>query len=206
MPKYKYCNYNQTVMVPISFDQQILSGTFEHSISYLVDHQLDLTIFHHRFKNDDTGRPAYNPAILLKIVLLAYSRGGPMKGTFLKTLAVLFRRQKLLRIIQTQGAILHLVPLIFLQQPLGLMLQGRQTDSGLVPFDLGNNQLFAQVIHCHQVDLVFVSALPVAANPIIFATSGIQVVKEALQDLAGPAGIITFNDLANVAKIAGLDR
>lgn len=75
MPKYKYCNYNQTVMVPISFDQQILSGTFEHSINYLVDHQLDLTIFHHRFKNDDTGRPAYDPAILLKIVLLAYSRG-----------------------------------------------------------------------------------------------------------------------------------
>ena len=55
-------------MVPISFDQQILSGTFEHSINYLVDHQLDLTIFHHRFKNDDTGRPAYDPAILLKIV------------------------------------------------------------------------------------------------------------------------------------------
>ncbi len=75
MPKYKHYNYNQTVMVPISFDQQILSGTFEHSINYLVDHQLDLTIFHHRFKNDDTGRPAYDPAILLKIVLLAYSRG-----------------------------------------------------------------------------------------------------------------------------------
>jgi transposase len=63
------------VMVPVAFDQQILTGTFEHSINYLVDHELDLTIFHHRFKNDDNGRPAYDPAILLKIVLLAYSRG-----------------------------------------------------------------------------------------------------------------------------------
>jgi transposase len=75
MPKFKDYNYNQMVMVPIAFDQQILTGTFEHSINYLVDHELDLTIFHHRFKNDDNGRPAYDPAILLKIVLLAYSRG-----------------------------------------------------------------------------------------------------------------------------------
>jgi transposase len=75
MPKFKSYDYNQMVMVPIAFDQQILPGTFEHSINYLVDHELDLTIFHHRFKNDDNGRPAYDPAILLKIVLLAYSRG-----------------------------------------------------------------------------------------------------------------------------------
>jgi transposase len=75
MPKFKDYNYSQMVMVPVAFDQQILTGTFEHSINYLVDHELDLTIFHHRFKNDDNGRPAYDPAILLKIVLLAYSRG-----------------------------------------------------------------------------------------------------------------------------------
>lgn len=75
MPKFKDYDYNKTVMIPVSFDQQILPGPFEHSINYLVDHGLDLTIFHHRFKNDDNGRPAYDPAILLKIVLLAYSRG-----------------------------------------------------------------------------------------------------------------------------------
>ncbi|PLX85606.1 MAG: DDE transposase [Desulfuromonas sp.] len=75
MPKFKNYDYNQMVMVPVAFDQQILPGTFEHSVSYLVDHELDLTIFHHRFNNDDNGRPAYDPAILLKIVLLAYSRG-----------------------------------------------------------------------------------------------------------------------------------
>lgn len=75
MPKFKSYDYNQMVMVPVAFDQQILPGTFEHTISYLVDHELDLTIFHHRFKNDDNGRPAYDPAILLKVVLVAYSRG-----------------------------------------------------------------------------------------------------------------------------------
>ncbi len=75
MPRYKDYDYQQCVMVPVSFDRQILPGTFEHSINYLVDRKLDLSIFDSRYKNDDTGRPAYDPAILLKIVLLAYSRG-----------------------------------------------------------------------------------------------------------------------------------
>lgn len=75
MPRFKEYSYQQTVMVPVSFDRQILPGTFEHSVNYLVDEKLDLRIFDSKFKNDDTGRPAYDPAILLKIVLLAYSRG-----------------------------------------------------------------------------------------------------------------------------------
>ncbi|MGE4501231.1 MAG: IS1182 family transposase [Hydrogenovibrio sp.] len=75
MPRFKEYNIQQTVMVPVSFDRQILPGTFEHSVNYLVDEKLDLSIFDSKFKNDDTGRPAYDPAILLKIVLLAYSRG-----------------------------------------------------------------------------------------------------------------------------------
>jgi transposase len=75
MPRYKDYDYQQCVMVPVSFDRQILPGTFEHSVNYLVDEKLDLSIFDSRYKNDDTGRPAYDPAILLKIVLLAYSRG-----------------------------------------------------------------------------------------------------------------------------------
>jgi hypothetical protein len=79
--------------------------------------------------------------------------------------------QKLLCIFQPQGAILHLVSLIFLQQARCLLLQRRQTDSGLIPFDLGNDQLFAQVIHRHQVDLVLVAALPITADPVIRKTS-----------------------------------
>ncbi|KIH76740.1 transposase, IS4 family [Geoalkalibacter ferrihydriticus] len=75
MPRFIDYDYQQTVMVPVVFDQQILPGTFEYSLNYLIDKKLDLIIFHHRFKNDDGGRPAYDPAILLKIVLLGYSRG-----------------------------------------------------------------------------------------------------------------------------------
>jgi len=75
MPRFKKYDYSQTVMLPIDFEQQILPGTFEHSVHYLVDNELDLSIFDSKFKNDETGRPAYDPAILLKIVLLAYSRG-----------------------------------------------------------------------------------------------------------------------------------
>ncbi len=75
MPRFKDYNYDQTKMIPISFDRQILPGTFEYSLIYLVEHELDLSIFTPRYNNDDGGRPAYDPAILLKIILLAYSRG-----------------------------------------------------------------------------------------------------------------------------------
>jgi len=62
-------------MMAIAFDRQILPGSFEYNLTYLVDHLLDSSIFYHRYHNDDGGRPAYDPAILLKIVLLAYSKG-----------------------------------------------------------------------------------------------------------------------------------
>jgi len=75
MPRFIDYDYNQTVLLPISFENQILSGTLEHTIHYMVENELDLSIFDSKFKNADTGRPAYDPAILLKVVLLAYSRG-----------------------------------------------------------------------------------------------------------------------------------
>ena len=75
MPRFIDYDYHQTVLLPVAFENQILPGTFEHTIHYLVDNELDLSIFDSKFNNDDTGRPAYDPAILLKIVLLAYSRG-----------------------------------------------------------------------------------------------------------------------------------
>lgn len=75
MARYKDYNYDQAKMIPIAFKDQILPGTFEHTLSHLVDHELDLSVFDHRYQNDDTGRPAYDPAILLKIILYAYSRG-----------------------------------------------------------------------------------------------------------------------------------
>ncbi len=75
MPKYIPYNLNQNSMVVINFSEQLQPGTFEHAIAYLVDERLDLSLFAERINNDDGGRPAYDPAIMLKIILFAYSKG-----------------------------------------------------------------------------------------------------------------------------------
>ena len=75
MARYKHYDYKQTKMLPISFDRQILPGTFEYTLNYLIDEKIDLSVFNERYKNDETGAPAYDPAILLKIILFAYSKG-----------------------------------------------------------------------------------------------------------------------------------
>jgi len=75
MPTFIPYDYNQDTMVVINFEEQLQPGTFEHAVHHLIEHRLDISVFHPRFKNDDTGRPAYDPAILLKIILFAYSKG-----------------------------------------------------------------------------------------------------------------------------------
>ena len=75
MARFKHYDYGQMKMLPVSFAEQILPGTFEHTLNHLIDHEIDLKVFEHRYRNDETGAPAYDPAILLKIILYAYSRG-----------------------------------------------------------------------------------------------------------------------------------
>ena len=75
MARYKDYDYGQMKMIPVSFERQILPGSFEYSLAWLVDHELDLAELDARYCNDDGGRPAYDPRVLLKIVLLAYSKG-----------------------------------------------------------------------------------------------------------------------------------
>src|SRR5713226_1720724 len=75
MARYKTYDYAQMKMVAVSYERQILPGTFEHTLNGLIDHDIDLAPFAERYRNDETGAPAYDPAILLKIILLAYARG-----------------------------------------------------------------------------------------------------------------------------------
>jgi transposase len=75
MARYKDCSYEQAKLIPISFQQQILPGSFEYTLNYLIDQEFDLSVFEARYRNDETDAPAYDPAILLKIILYAYSRG-----------------------------------------------------------------------------------------------------------------------------------
>ena len=75
MARYKPYSYAQGKFIPIHFAKQILPGTFEYSLNRLIDHELELSLFDARFRNDENGATAYDPRILLKIVLYAYSRG-----------------------------------------------------------------------------------------------------------------------------------
>ena len=75
MARYKeYCDV-QSMMLPVRLADQLQPGTFEYTVSHLVDQEIDLSSFAARYSNDFTGAAAYDPAILLKVVLFAYSRG-----------------------------------------------------------------------------------------------------------------------------------
>ncbi len=61
--------------VALDLAEQLRPGTFEHALSHLIDHELDLSHFDARYRNDETGAPAYPPTMLLKVVLFGYSQG-----------------------------------------------------------------------------------------------------------------------------------
>lgn len=75
MARYKPVDYAQGQFIPIAFEHQVLPGTFEHALSYIVDNKLDFSILDAARMNDESGAPAYNPRVMLKVVLYAYSRG-----------------------------------------------------------------------------------------------------------------------------------
>jgi len=75
MPKFIPYDPSQSKMVVVNYADQLQPGTFEPAIHFLIEQKLDLSIFNPSFNNDETGRPAYDPAILLKIILFAYSKG-----------------------------------------------------------------------------------------------------------------------------------
>ena len=75
MAKYKHYDYSQTMLVPVCLSDQLIQGTLEFAIDLLVEDQLDVSHFDKRYNNDQTGRSAYDPKVLLKVVLFAYSRG-----------------------------------------------------------------------------------------------------------------------------------
>jgi transposase len=74
MARYKPIDMSPK-LIPVEFSHQILPGSLEFALCYLIDHEMDLSAFDHRYRNDEGGAPAYAPALLLKIILLAYSRG-----------------------------------------------------------------------------------------------------------------------------------
>ena len=63
------------MFIPAMLAEQIQPGTFEFALDHLIDHELDLSALDAKFHNDEVGASAYDPRVMLKIVLLAYSRG-----------------------------------------------------------------------------------------------------------------------------------
>lgn len=75
MAKHQHYDYKQSVIEPIFLEDQLLPGTLEYAIHYIVEERLDMSIFDARYKNDTTGRKSIDPKLLLKVVLYGYSRG-----------------------------------------------------------------------------------------------------------------------------------
>ena len=75
MARYKPYDVKQITLVPVSFQDQILPGSFEYALNEIVDEHIDMRPFEARYNNDATGCLAYDPAILLKIVLFGYYKG-----------------------------------------------------------------------------------------------------------------------------------
>jgi transposase len=67
MARYKYFDKSQGLFLTVSLEEQLIPGSFEHTVNYLID-QLDLSSFDAAFHNDHKGAPAYSPQVMLKIL------------------------------------------------------------------------------------------------------------------------------------------
>lgn len=74
MARYKHIDTSPRFLA-VDLQRQLLPGTLEYALNHLLDHEIDLSGFDARFSNDATGAAAYPPAMLLKVVLFAYSQG-----------------------------------------------------------------------------------------------------------------------------------
>jgi transposase len=74
MPRFKPADYGRQFLA-VDLSSQLHPGSFEYALHHLIEREIDLKDIEARYKNDEEGAWAYDPRVLLKIVLLAYSRG-----------------------------------------------------------------------------------------------------------------------------------
>ena len=58
--RYGEYDYSQGKFIPIHFYKQITPRRFEHTLHYLSDNEIDLSVFDLRYQNDAMGAPAYD--------------------------------------------------------------------------------------------------------------------------------------------------
>ena len=75
MAHYKPYSYHEVKHLEFRFQDLRRPNTIETAIHDVVDHHIDLSVFASRYRNNACGASAYAPAILLKIILYAYTGG-----------------------------------------------------------------------------------------------------------------------------------
>ncbi len=74
MARYKLIDTNPRFLA-VDLEKQLLPGSFEYAVHYLLEREFDLSLFDSRYRNDQTGASAYPPGMLLKVILCAYAQG-----------------------------------------------------------------------------------------------------------------------------------
>ena len=74
MARYKVIDTSPRFLA-VDLEKQLLPGSFEHAVHYLLEYEIDLSGWAERYRNDLTGATAFPPALLLKVILCAYARG-----------------------------------------------------------------------------------------------------------------------------------
>jgi len=74
MARFKYSDNSQGVFLPINLEEQLIPGTFEWTLDYLIN-KMDMSLFEDNYHNDEKGAAAYSPKMLLKVIIFCYSRG-----------------------------------------------------------------------------------------------------------------------------------
>ena len=67
MAHYKETEREQGLFLTINLLEQLIPGTYEYTLTRLIDKGLDLSIFDRKYNNDYTGAAAIEPRLLLKI-------------------------------------------------------------------------------------------------------------------------------------------
>src|SRR4030095_4665759 len=62
MPRFKVCDYRQKLMIPVSLEEQLVAGTLEHAIHYLIEERVEDSWFEDLYANDQTGAPGLSAA------------------------------------------------------------------------------------------------------------------------------------------------
>ena len=47
MPRFYDDKSHQDILIPVRFSKQILPGSFEHTLCYLIDNEIELSVFDH---------------------------------------------------------------------------------------------------------------------------------------------------------------